>query len=126
MWEVLSWLLFVVFSAGLLVVGGLLMRGYLSGASGTNPFSSTMFAQKPDRRLDVVEQANLDGRRKLVLVRRDNVEHLIMTGGPVDVVVETKIDTRQELRNSVATVRSNDQSHPRLRPARELGRAANE
>ncbi len=26
-----------------------------------------------------------------MLVRRDNVEHLIMTGGPVDVVIETGI-----------------------------------
>ena len=33
------------------------------------------------------------GRRpcRLVLIRRDGVEHLIMTGGPVDVVIETGI-----------------------------------
>jgi hypothetical protein len=41
--------------------------------------------------LDVVEHANVDGRRKLLLIRRDDVEHLIMTGGPVDVVIETGI-----------------------------------
>jgi formyltetrahydrofolate deformylase len=29
----------------------------------------------------------VDGRRRLVLIRRDDVEHLIMTGGPVDVVI---------------------------------------
>ena len=34
----------------------------------------------------------MDGRRKLVLVRRDDVEHLIMTGGPVDVLIETGIE----------------------------------
>jgi len=28
-----------------------------------------------------------------VLIRRDGVEHLIMTGGPVDVVIETGIQT---------------------------------
>jgi hypothetical protein len=38
-----------------------------------------------------MEQASVDGRRKLVLIRRDDVEHLIMTGGPVDVVIETGI-----------------------------------
>lgn len=49
------------------------------------------FAPRPEPRLGVTEQANVDGRRRLVLVRRDNVEHLIMTGGPVDVVIETGI-----------------------------------
>lgn len=38
-----------------------------------------------------MEQASIDSRRKLVLIRRDDVEHLIMTGGPVDVVIETGI-----------------------------------
>ena len=44
-----------------------------------------------DRRLGVVETAAVDAHRKLILIRRDSVEHLIMTGGPVDVVIETGI-----------------------------------
>ncbi len=43
------------------------------------------------RRLGVVESTSIDGRRRLLLVRRDNVEHLIMTGGPVDMLVESGI-----------------------------------
>ena len=42
----------------------------------------------------MVEQATVDSRRRLVLIRRDDVEHLIMTGGPVDVVIETGIKRR--------------------------------
>lgn len=43
-------------------------------------------------RLSVIDAAEFgDGRRKLVLVRRDNVEHLVMVGGPSDVVIETNI-----------------------------------
>ncbi len=42
-------------------------------------------------RLAVIDAANVDGRRKLVLVRRDNVEHLLMIGGPSDVVIEPNI-----------------------------------
>lgn len=38
---------------------------------------------------------SIDGRRKLLLIRRDEVEHLVMTGGPVDVVVESGINDRQ-------------------------------
>lgn len=40
------------------------------------------------RRLSVVESMALDGRRRLVLVRRDDCEHLLMIGGPNDMVVE--------------------------------------
>jgi flagellar protein FliO/FliZ len=42
-------------------------------------------------RLAVVDYASVDGRRRLILVRRDNVEHLMMIGGPTDVVVEPNI-----------------------------------
>ncbi|MEI8143857.1 MAG: flagellar biosynthesis protein FliO [Alphaproteobacteria bacterium] len=42
-------------------------------------------------RLAVLDYADVDARRKLVLIRRDNVEHLLLLGGPTDVVVETAI-----------------------------------
>lgn len=72
----------------LVVVAGIwVVKGY---ANGQSP-KSAIFGARPERRLGVVEYANVDGRRRLLLVRRDGVEHLIMTGGPVDVVVETGI-----------------------------------
>jgi flagellar biogenesis protein FliO len=42
-------------------------------------------------RLAVIDAAPVDGRRRLVLIRRDNVEHLLMIGGPSDIVVEQNI-----------------------------------
>ena len=42
-------------------------------------------------RLGVVDVYDLDRQRQLILVRRDNVEHLVMIGGASDVVVETNI-----------------------------------
>ncbi len=42
-------------------------------------------------RLGVLDAHAVDARRKLVLIRRDNVEHLIMIGGPNDVVIESTI-----------------------------------
>jgi flagellar protein FliO/FliZ len=65
------------------------LRKQLAGGGGLQ--SIGLFGPKPDRRLGVVEHASVDGKRRLILVRRDNVEHLIMTGGPVDVVIETGI-----------------------------------
>lgn len=42
-------------------------------------------------RLAVLDAAAVDTRRRLVLVRRDDVEHLIMIGGPTDLVIESRI-----------------------------------
>ncbi len=42
-------------------------------------------------RLGFVESYDLDGERRLMLVRRDNVEHLLMIGGPNDLLVEAGI-----------------------------------
>lgn len=42
-------------------------------------------------RLQVLDAAAVDARRRLVLVRRDEVEHLIMIGGPSDIVIESRI-----------------------------------
>ncbi|MBV1702078.1 MAG: flagellar biosynthetic protein FliO [Hyphomicrobiales bacterium] len=43
------------------------------------------------QRLGVVDAFDIDNERQLVLVRRDNVEHLILIGGPNDVLVESQI-----------------------------------
>lgn len=43
------------------------------------------------QRLGISEYQEIDKTRRLVLIRRDNVEHLVMIGGPQDVVVETGI-----------------------------------
>jgi hypothetical protein len=43
------------------------------------------------QRLGISEYHELDKMRRLVLVRRDNVEHLVLIGGPQDVVIESGI-----------------------------------
>jgi flagellar protein FliO/FliZ len=52
-------------------------------------------------RLAVIDAAAVDGRRRLVLVRRDNVEHLLMIGGPTDIVVEPNIVRAMPARDQV-------------------------
>ncbi len=42
-------------------------------------------------RLGIVEATALDARRKLVLVRRDDVEHLIILGPTGETLVESRI-----------------------------------
>ena len=43
------------------------------------------------RRLKVIESLALDARRRLVLVRRDQTEHLLLVGGANELTVETGI-----------------------------------
>lgn len=54
-------------------------------------FPATAMKGGKDRRLSVVEAAPLDGRRRLVLIRRDDVEHLVMVGPSSELVIETGI-----------------------------------
>ncbi|TLG74004.1 hypothetical protein FEV16_12170 [Methylocystis sp. B8] len=43
------------------------------------------------KRLDVVDVFDLDRERQLVIVRRDNAEHLLLIGGPNDILIEPSI-----------------------------------
>lgn len=75
-----------------IAIGALLMWAFRTFFGGRT--CAHGFLRPRDRRLGVVETASVDQRRKLVLIRRDDVEHLIITGGPVNMVVETGIKGR--------------------------------
>jgi flagellar protein FliO/FliZ len=45
-------------------------------------------ARNGARRIGIVEATTIDAKRRLVLVRRDNAEHLLLIGGGADIVVE--------------------------------------
>lgn len=81
--------LFVIALVALLVWA---LKAFVFGKS-----SSASFRRPREKRLGVVESAAVDGKRKLLLVRRDDVEHLLIIGGPVDMVIETGIQGRPHL-----------------------------
>jgi flagellar protein FliO/FliZ len=70
---------------GLIGAGTLLWRRF-----GVGPLSP-LGPRGRQARLAVIDAAALDARRRLVLIKRDNVEHLLMIGGPTDIVVESNI-----------------------------------
>src|SRR5260221_5219035 len=78
---------FLPFVAVVGSIGGAawLVRGFAGNRLGANTNRGRM------PRLAVIDAAAVDGRRRLVLVRRDNIEHLLMIGGPTDIVVESNI-----------------------------------
>lgn len=52
---------------------------------------SPRMAGRRGQRLGISEYHEVDKSRRLVLVRRDNVEHLILIGGAQDLVIEQSI-----------------------------------
>jgi flagellar biogenesis protein FliO len=78
---------FFAFVAVLALIGvaAWLVRRFAGNRIGANPNRGRM------PRLAVIDAAAVDNRRRLVLVRRDNIEHLLMIGGPTDIVVEANI-----------------------------------
>ena len=121
----LTWLFLLLFLAVALGAGWLAARSYMTG----EPIAAFFSRPRVEPRLSVVEQTSVDNRRKLLLVRRDGVEHLIMTGGPVDVVIETGIGAT----TSTPPVRAKPDSESSVtatpvfgRAARTLGQVVNE
>src|SRR6187402_3895986 len=89
----------------LIGVAAWLVRRFATSRLGAN----TQRGRMP--RLAVIDAAAVDGRRRLVLVRRDNVEHLLMIGGPTDIVVEPNI---------IRAMPGRDQAPPRVNVGGEL------
>jgi flagellar protein FliO/FliZ len=77
--------------AFVIVLGLIALTFWLIRRFGGTRVGGTAAARGRQPRLAVVDAAPVDGRRRLVLVRRDNVEHLLMIGGPTDLVVEENI-----------------------------------
>lgn len=62
------------------------------GIGGKVAAASARGGARAGARLGVVEAATLDGRRKLVLIRRDDREHLVILGADGETVVERGIE----------------------------------
>jgi hypothetical protein len=77
---------FIAFAVVLALIG---LTAWLVRRFGSNRLGAGARGRQP--RLAVIDAATVDGRRRLVLIRRDNVAHLLMIGGPTDLVVEPNI-----------------------------------
>lgn len=69
------------------------------------------------KRVAVVDTAMVDGKRQVVIIRRDNVEHLIMTGGPQDLVIESNIPAPEPVTPAARRAAQRPQPAPQAAPA---------
>ena len=79
-------LLALVFVIGLIGILAVLIRRF--GSGGTQFLNSRMAR---GRRLGIVETLTIDARRRLVLLRRDNKEHLVLLGASQELLIESEI-----------------------------------
>jgi flagellar biogenesis protein FliO len=109
---VLTWMLAVLILLAIVLVIVRLVRSLTFGtfvAGGRNRKT----------RLAVMDAAAVDSHRRLVLVRRDDVEHLLLIGGPTDVVVEQDIRLHAQPRRPAHQADAvQDQTPPRAERSR--------
>src|SRR6266545_7898072 len=108
--QTLTFLFAFIAVLALIGVAAWLVRRFASNRIGAN----TQRGRMP--RLAVIDAAAVDGRRRLVLVRRDNVEHLLMIGGPSDIVVEPNIVRAMPNRDQMAPRPAVGEQPPRIAP----------
>lgn len=76
-----------------LAFGGLLLllALFYYGARALSGTTSRGAKWRPGQRIGVVDSMPVDGTRRLVLVRRDDTEHLLLVGTHGDLVIESNI-----------------------------------
>jgi hypothetical protein len=103
------------FIAFLIVLALIGLTAWLVRRFGSNRLGTAARGRQP--RLAVIDAATVDGRRRLVLIRRDNIEHLLMIGGPTDLVVEPNIVRAVAREVAREPVRVGAAAEPSARPA---------
>ncbi len=84
-----TWLdFFIIFLVVLALIG---MIEWLVRWFGADRLVGGTTRRRQVPRLAVIDSARIDRRRSLVLIRRNNVEQLVMIGGPNDVMIEQKV-----------------------------------
>lgn len=86
MWTIVALIVLLVLLVSIRIVRGFSTGTFIAGG------------RNRKTRLAVMDATAVDSHRRLVLVRRDDVEHLILIGGPTDVVVEQNIRLIQATR----------------------------
>ncbi len=100
-----SYMLIAVVALGALILATLLYKLFNQRVRG-----------RRGQRLGISEYHELDKTRRLVLVRRDGYEHLLLIGGHQDLVIESRIESSVLLQPSQQVPQFNDPVPMRTAP----------
>lgn len=110
-------LLIATSGVGLALMALVALLRFMRRHNGRLPFGLATHGTVPQR-LQVLETTVVDARRRLLLIRRDEVEHLILIGGPADLVIESDIArTGRQTPPRAALLPSTSPASPALGPA---------
>ena len=85
-----------------IIAGAILIAILLILIAAWRAFSPRVSGGRRGQRLGISEYYEVDKLRRLVIVRRDSVEHLILIGGPQDIVIEHNIGSPDSLQPGMA------------------------
>ncbi len=74
---------------GLIGIASIFFKKFLS-----NP--DFLFKRFPEGRLSIKQIVHLDTKRKLVLIKRDDIEHLVLLGATSELLIESNIPAKSE------------------------------
>ena len=86
----LKFVLALVFVLGL--IGGFAILAKRAGLGNRGPI-----VRGKSKRLSIVESMSLDPKRRVVLIRRDDAEHLVLLGTQNEQIIETGLAVKDEL-----------------------------
>jgi len=81
--DYVKFILALVFVLALIVVGAVLARRF--------GYGTPIIPKGAIKRLAIVEAMNIDPKRRMILVRRDGIEHLLLLGANQDLLIESAI-----------------------------------
>ncbi|MHA6684685.1 hypothetical protein [Mesorhizobium sp. A556] len=108
LWTLLALVLLVVVLAAVKLIRSMTFGTFVAGG------------RNRKTRLAVMDATPVDSHRRLVLIRRDDIEHLLLIGGPTDVVVERDIRLVAQRRPAL-TGDAGHQPAPAQRPQPQQG-----
>ena len=96
MTNLIFWAMALIFTIALILALALLMKRLIGQNTAIAP---GFFGQSGSRRLKLIESLPLDHKSRLVLVSRDNKEHLLLLNQTGDLLIESGIaaSTTQQL-----------------------------
>ena len=106
------------FFALMFVVGLIGGTAVLARRFGLAPGAATG-GRSSKKRLEIVESLTLDTKRRMVIVRRDNQEHLILLGTDSETIVETAIERPAQLPVEVTAAEAAVSTPPAAKPSED-------
>jgi flagellar biogenesis protein FliO len=105
--DLVWWAISLLFVLALILGLALLLKKFFMPGTSRGP----IFRKAAQRRLEVIESLPLDPKTRLMLIRRDEINHLILVGSTGDQVIETNITPPPASKRLSANDQNYDPAH---------------